>query len=107
MVAAFVDWGWYLSRQSDLEETTRDAARVGTAATETDAATQAEARVRESLRNLGLDADSATISADTDVDPSLGETVLTLIVSVPTSPPVGLVPSPSALTATVVMLVPS
>lgn len=103
-----VDWGWYLSREADLEDCTRDAARVGALGTDaSDPAARAEERLLESLAALGFDAASATISTAVEVDPTLDDTVLSVTVRLVHTPLMGLVPSPPEFTAQVVMLVPS
>lgn len=99
-----VDWGWFLSREAQLEEAARDAARSGAAAPAGVApADLAESRMTESLAALGFDAEAATVTAATTEDTTLGSDVLTLMVSAPYDPPVGLIASADVLSATVVM----
>lgn len=108
LVSGIADYGWYLSRESEIVECVRDAARVGISADDgEDPEAIAEARAAEALLVLGLDPDLATIDAQTSVDATLGETVLTVTVTVPYTAPVGLLPAPAALASRVTMLVPA
>jgi Flp pilus assembly protein TadG len=108
LLSGVVDWGWYLSREADLEDCTRDAARTGVLNTDaSDPAVLAEQRLQESLSALGFDLAGATVTAAVEMDPTLDDEVLSVSVRLPHAPMIGLVPSPSELTAQVVMLAPS
>ncbi len=104
VAAGVVDWGWFLSREAQLEDAARDAARSGAAAPEGVAPEDlAEGRMAESLAALGFDVASSSVTATTVDDATLGGDVLTLQVSTPYNPPVGLIASADFLSATIVM----
>lgn len=108
LVSGIADYGWYLSRESELVECARDAARVGiSAASDEDPEALAAARAEDALSLAGFEAAAATITPVSSVNRTLNEEVLTVTISVPYTAPVGLLPVPTALAARVTMLVPS
>ena len=108
LLSAVTDYGWYLTRQSEVLNCVRAAVRVGIAAADSGGSptTTAEARARTALTYLGHSLTGATVHAATSTDTTLGETVLTLTVSLPYEAPVGLVPSPPSRGGQFTMLVP-
>jgi Flp pilus assembly protein TadG len=103
LASGVADWGFYLSRQVELQEVVRDAARYGVAATAP--TTAARTHAQQGLTWMGVSSSTATITAQTSTDSTLSAQVLTLTVSLPYTAPVGLVPTPSTLTSRVIMLV--
>lgn len=104
VLSGVLDWGWFLSRESELVEAVRDAARVGAAAPAgSDPMVLAEARLSESLSDLGFSATLAVITIERTTDADVGSDVLSVAVSLPHSPLFGLVLAPDALGARVRM----
>ncbi|HMV66599.1 MAG TPA: hypothetical protein PKA64_07090, partial [Myxococcota bacterium] len=93
-----LEWGWYLRYEVAVTHVARDAARTGALVrADRDPAGTAEARAWDALQETHLDPTTAELVGSVDGGPY--GPVLTLTVSVPYAPLVGLVPTPARLSA--------
>lgn len=99
LLAGVLEWGLVLPRQSVVEHCARDAARAG-ALTESsdDPAGAAAARARQRLAEAGFDVDAATVTAVV-MSSAVGDLV-SVEISLPYPPLLGLVPTGATLEGT-------
>lgn len=99
LLAGVLEWGLVLPRQALVEHCARDAARAGALTESADApAAAAAARARQRLAESGLDPDSATIDA-TVISSAVGD-LISVEISLPYPPLLGLVPTGATLEGT-------
>lgn len=104
LVTALCDYGWYLGRKLEILDATRDAVRVGVSGASSPIPATT-ARLATALEWVGVPRGTAVVTATTRVDTTLDATLLTVTVSVPFTPPFGLVPIPRTISTTLTMLV--
>jgi hypothetical protein len=104
LVAGVCDYGWYLTQMMNLEESLRDAGRVGAADTATPTTT-ATARLTQAMQWAGLDVTHALISATANHDAELDGRLLVISAEIPFNAPIGLVPTPERVAGQISMLV--
>lgn len=102
LLGGTTEFGWFFSRQLAVIQAARDGALAGslTEATE-DPESAAEARAREALTQAAFDPASGTINAV--VASSAAGNVVTLSITVPHAPLMGLIPAPGEHTAVTTM----
>ncbi|GDX80345.1 hypothetical protein LBMAG42_21560 [Deltaproteobacteria bacterium] len=102
LLGGTTEFGWFFSRQLAVIQAARDGALAGslTEASE-DPASVAESRAREALTQADFDPASGTLTAA--VASSAAGAVVTVSVTVPHSPLMGLIPVPDEHTAVTTM----
>ena len=102
LLAGIVEWGWTLNQQMMVVQAAREGARAGVSTPrDDDPETAAQARVVQSLNDMGLNGSAATVTVS--IVGAYPDELLQVNLALPHQPIIGLVPIPVDLKAALTM----
>ena len=102
LLAGIVEWGWTLNQQMMVLQAAREGARAGVSTPrDDDPETAAQARVVQSLNDMGLNGSAATVTVS--IVGAYPDELLQVNLALPHQPIIGLVPMPVDLKAALTM----
>ena len=102
LLAGIVEWGWTLNQQMMVVQAAREGARAGVSTPrDDDPETAAQARVVQSLNDMGLNGSAATVTVT--IVGAYPDELLQVNLALPHQPIIGLVPIPVDLKAALTM----
>lgn len=102
LLAGIVEWGWTLNQQMMVVQAAREGARAGVSTPrDDDPETAAQARVVQSLNDMGLKGSAATVTVS--IVGAYPDELLQVNLALPHQPIIGLVPIPVDLKAALTM----
>ena len=102
LLAGIVEWGWTLNQQMMVVQAAREGARAGVSTPrDDDPETAAQARVVQSLNDMGLNGSAATVTVT--IVGAYPDELLQVNLALPHEPIIGLVPIPVDLKAALTM----
>lgn len=102
LLAGIVEWGWTLNQQMMVVQAAREGARAGVSTPrDDDPETAAQARVVQSLNDMGLNGSAATVTVS--IVGAYPDELLQVNLALPHEPIIGLVPIPVDLKAALTM----
>lgn len=102
LLAGIVEWGWTLNQQMMVVQAAREGARAGVSTPrDDDPETAAQARVVQSLNDMGLNGGAATVTVS--IVGAYPDELLQVNLALPHQPIIGLVPIPVDLKAALTM----
>ena len=102
LFAGIVEWGWTLNQQMMVVQAAREGARAGVSTPrDDDPETAAQARVVQSLNDMGLNGSAATVTVS--IVGAYPDELLQVDLALPHEPIIGLVPMPVDLKAALTM----
>ena len=102
LFAGIVEWGWTLNQQMMVVQAAREGARAGVSTPrDDDPETAAQARVVQSLNDMGLNGGAATVTVS--IVGAYPDELLQVNLALPHQPIIGLVPIPVDLKAALTM----
>ena len=102
LLAGIVEWGWTLNQQMMVVQAAREGARAGVSTPrDDDPETAAQARVIQSLNDMGLNGSAATVTVS--IVGAYPDELLQVNLALPHQPIIGLVPIPVDLKAALTM----
>jgi Flp pilus assembly protein TadG len=103
ILTGILEYGWLFLQQSNLSAAVREGARVGSMTMQADGpGAAAETRIRAAMTALNLPGAAATVT--TSQAGSTPSEILNVAVTMPYTPLIGLVPTPTQLAARMSML---